>query len=336
MMKLHERLDISLEAVDQTMADVILSDRDLPADSIIRDNVLRMIRAGGKRLRPMLVLIGGRFGSRHDEKQAKLMRTAVLLEYMHMASLVHDDIIDEADMRRGDLALHRRTDEYTAALIADYMIARALEWTIHTPDGADEGQDEEDHQVSGHLAALASQLCLGEYGQMRNAYRFDISLRDYLQKTRQKTALLMASCLRAGAEVTGADVQTQNLLYRIGDALGMAFQIQDDILDLVQTDEKLGKPAGADLRSGNITLPVLYALEIPGLGEDIRELGPDTADTVYEDIIERIRASSALARSEEIRDVYLERARRAIGKLEHYPAHQDLLVLLDYLSNRPS
>ncbi|GFR36990.1 heptaprenyl diphosphate synthase component II [Insulibacter thermoxylanivorax] len=327
-MKLHERLDIPLSVIDEAMADVILSDPDLPSSSIIRDSVLRLIASGGKRLRPMLVIIGGRFGRK--TKESKLLRTAVLMEYLHMASLVHDDIIDGARMRRGEIALHRRTGVYTAALIADYMIARALEWTQTAYD-----EDSEDEQRLSHeLAALASQLCLGEYRQMRCAFDFDITLRLYVAKTRQKTAMLMASCLKAGAEAAQADERTAELLYRIGDALGMAFQIQDDILDFVQSDEALGKPAGADLRNGNITLPVLLALQDPELGDAIRRLHPQSLQKEFDEVISAIAASPAIEKAMRIRDRYTEYAERLLRKLHHFPAHEDLTVMLHALSNR--
>jgi len=330
-MKLHERLHISLTEIDTALEQVVLTDLDLPHPSVISDGVLKLIRSGGKRLRPILVLIGGRFGVTAGKEDTRLkrdlLRSAVLMEYVHMASLVHDDIIDEADTRRGEPALHRQTDVRTAMHIADYMIARVMEWS-----SSNAIEDEQD-PLEG-LVALVAQLCLGEYGQMEQAYNFDQSIRQYLRKTRNKTAVLMAACLKAGAEVAGADDETIRLLYRIGDYLGMAFQIQDDILDYTQDERTLGKPAGSDLRSGNITLPVLYALERPALAAKIRSLTKTSSESDYAYAIAAILASPACAEAAALRDRYIDRAEQLIDRLAHYPAHHDLKVLLQQLAQR--
>lgn len=330
-MKLHEALGVPLAAIDAAMEEVVLTDADLPAASVIRDSVLQLIRSGGKRLRPMLVLIGGRFGGAAETNQGRLMRTAVLLEFLHMASLVHDDVIDQAWTRRGAPALHRKTGVHAAVHIADYMIARALEWSAA---GEEDGRDDGAVRILASLAALAAQLCLGEYGQLHNRFNFDASIEDYVLKTRQKTALLMAACLRAGAGAAGADEDTASLLCELGDDFGMAFQIQDDILDFTQTSEALGKPAGSDLRNGNITLPVLYALEDPEAGQAIRSLGTDSPEEAFHAAIERIGRCGAIQRSAALRDQYIVRAEARIERLRHMPAHRDLLVLLSYFSGR--
>jgi heptaprenyl diphosphate synthase len=328
-MKLHEELGIDLAAVDAAMELVVAEDADLPADSPIRDGVLELVRSGGKRLRPMLVLTGGRFGpsSAVSDVDGKLLRIAVLMEYLHMASLVHDDIIDEAETRRGAVALHRKTGVTAAVHTANYMMARALEW-------ASEGGVDAVH--SAELTSLAAQLCVGEYGQLRNRYNFDATLDAYLEKTRNKTALLLASCLLAGARAAEADRRTAETLYAFGDALGMSFQIQDDILDFTASAETLGKPAGADLRSGNVTLPTLFALELPGLGDDIRKLREDTPEETYRDIVARIAESDAIARAAALRDEYADRARRLADELRRFPAHASLLAILRRFAARRS
>lgn len=385
-MKLHERLQVPVAEIDAAMEQVVLTDPDLTDSPAVSDSILGLIRSGGKRLRPILVMIGGRFGrtdrdgyageaanaadaggrpvdsdalgtawadgsadnggaehvpaaqdrtyghtgsgfAADPQLKARLIRTAVLMEYIHMASLVHDDIIDGAATRRGKPSLHTVTGVPTAVRIADYMIARAMEWYSSHDAG-------EDFSPAGKVAQLVAQLCIGEYRQLEHAYNFDQNFRQYLRKTRQKTAVLMAACLTAGAEAERADKETIRTLHRVGDAMGMAFQIQDDILDLTQDDRTLGKPAGSDLRSGNITLPVLCALQYPKLAADIRALSPASSDSEYRRVIENIVASPACEQAAAVRDRYIRLAERWIGRLSRYPAHQDLLILLHHLAKR--
>ena len=246
-----------------------------------------LINAGGKRLRPLMVVLGSRFGESGHEPA--VMKTAVLLEYLHMASLVHDDIIDQSDMRRGRPTLHETTDVQTAVHIGNYMIARAIEWAAGhpggDPDGSSENVSEDEAYRLAELAALVTELCMGEYDQLHHRFDFGLTMEQYLEKTRCKTALLMAHCLKAGAEAAHADAGTAERLFQFGESLGMAFQIQDDLLDFTKPKEAIGKPAGADLRNGNITLPVLYALNDPTLAPKIRQLGPHSAAADMDDVI---------------------------------------------------
>ncbi|TLS51948.1 polyprenyl synthetase family protein [Paenibacillus antri] len=328
-MKLHEALGIDLAAVDAAMVRVVTEDADLPKDSPIANGVLELVRSGGKRLRPMLVLTGGRFGPAVNAPDAadKLLRLAVLMEYLHTASLVHDDIIDEAETRRGVMTLHRKTDVMTAVHTANYMTARAIEWA---------GDGGVDAAHSAELTSLAAQLCIGEYGQLRNRFNFDVTMDAYLEKTRNKTALLIASCLQAGAAAAGATPEVAKTLYAFGDALGMSFQIQDDILDFSASAEALGKPAGADLRSGNVTLPTLFALDVPGLGDAIRGLREDAPESAFQDVVRRIAESEAMERAAALRDEYADRARRLADRLRRFPAHDSLLAILRHFTDRRS
>ncbi|MCI3922625.1 polyprenyl synthetase family protein [Paenibacillus sp. TRM 82003] len=326
-MKLHEALSIDLAAIDAAMESVVRTDPELPIDSPVAQGVLRLIRSGGKRLRPMLVQIGGRFGA--SGREERLMRIAVLLEFLHMASLVHDDVIDDADTRRGETTLHRATDIRTAVYAANYMMARAMEWAAQGDDGVEA-------ERSANLLSLVTQLCMGEYDQLHGRFDFGMTIKQYLQKTRRKTALLIASCLQAGALAADADKRTADLLYEFGDALGIAFQIQDDLLDFTQSAEKLGKPAGSDLRNGNVTAPVLYALELPGLGVDIRALRPESPEAAFRDIIARIAASDAIARTEALRAKYADRASRFAARLASHPTGPQLGILLDTFVHRTS
>lgn len=336
-MKLHEQLCIDIGAIDRMLRHVLESDEALSGSPDILDHALALIDAGGKRLRPMLALVGGRFGN--ASRQAYVMKAAAVLEYIHTASLIHDDIIDKSDLRRGKPTLHTKVGIAKAVFIANYMMARAVEWASDDwdvdKDSASSSSSSPSERDMGRIAELASlitELCLGEYGQLRDRFNFDLTLEQYLDKTRSKTALLMAHCLRAGAEAAEADSRTSELLYQFGEALGIAFQIRDDILDFAESVATIGKPAGADLRNGNVTLPVLLALKNHSLAERIRSLGAASSDEQFAEAISLIADSGAVEQAREFARSYTDRAAAIAEELSPHPAGADLLPLLRYFS----
>lgn len=261
------------------------------------------------------------------------MKLAAAAEYMHMASLVHDDIIDESDLRRGMPTLHETTGIEAAVHIGNYMMSRALEWAAsgaEAHEGREASASEEEQERAAELTSIISELCLGEYQQLANRFNFDLTLEQYLDKTRRKTALLMAACLSAGAKAAEASDHVVRLLYEFGEAVGMAFQIRDDVLDFRQPREVIGKPAGADLRKGNITLPVLLAMEDRETNALIRRLHADSSEEEMSEAIQRIMDSDAPERSLAFSRTYAVKAQEAIEQLSDYPAYRDLLVLKDY------
>lgn len=169
---------------------------------------------------------------------------------------------------------------------------------------------------------------------MEHAFDYEITMDQYLEKSLNKTALLMATCLRVGALSTESSEEVANLLYTFGEALGMSFQIQDDLLDFTQSEAVLGKPAGSDLRHGQVTLPVLYALQDPKLSPVIRAIGPDSSDTEVAQVLALIKRSDALARAEQVSQNYLDKAGAIVQQLSSYPAHADLDTLLQYFADR--
>ncbi|MGM1047204.1 heptaprenyl diphosphate synthase [Paenibacillus uliginis N3/975] len=322
-MKLHEALNVDINRVNREIEQIVKHDPDLSRSSVVAKSVLELIRSGGKRLRPLMVLVGSRFGPKSVGR--KQWQLAAAAEFIHAASLVHDDVIDRSDLRRGQPAMHLKTGVSQAVHIGSYMSLRIVELL---------SQYASDQERYVHdLSSIAStQLCIGEYQQMAHAFDYDQTLEQYLEKSRNKTALLMATCLRTGALSSGCESQTADLLYEFGECLGMHFQIQDDLMDFTQDAATLGKPAGSDLRHGQVTLPVLFALQDPALSGMIRSIGPDSPDPDIEQVLEAIRQSGALEKTVEFSRSYLERANAIIGQLSGFPAHEDLKVLLHYFS----
>ncbi|AIQ50464.1 polyprenyl synthetase family protein [Paenibacillus sp. FSL R7-0331] len=324
-MKLHEALHIDLNQINREIENLVARDKDVPKKSQLAQSILQLIGSGGKRLRPLMVIVGGRFGRKPPGRRTLQLSAAA--EFIHAASLIHDDIIDDAGLRRGEAALHVKTGVLSAVHIGNYMSARVIELlSKYTGD--------KNRYVHDLSSVATAQLCLGEYQQMEHAFNYDMTLEQYLEKSLNKTAMLMATCLRVGALSTESPGEVAQLLYRFGEALGMSFQIQDDLLDFTQSAEKLGKPAGSDLRHGQVTLPVLFALQNPALDPEIRRIGPDSSEEEISHVLGLITASDALTRTAGVSQSYLDQAAAIVQQLSEYPAHADLETLLQYFAGR--
>jgi heptaprenyl diphosphate synthase len=257
-------LEEALGRVEQSLVGAIAA-----GDPFLAEVASHLVSAGGKRLRPALVVtaatVGGTTvavdGADGHRVTDDVIEGGVAVELVHLGSLYHDDVIDEAEYRRGVQSVNARWGNLVAILAGDFLLARASE--IAASLGT---------EVAGLLARTISQLCEGEVGQLR--YAFDPSRPEpaYLTSIAGKTASLMSTSARVGAIVSGAPRPWIDALTAYGHALGMAFQIWDDVRDLVCDDEHLGKPAGHDMVEGTYTLPVLRALAVPGVGDDLRAL----------------------------------------------------------------
>ncbi|AZS13597.1 polyprenyl synthetase family protein [Paenibacillus lutimineralis] len=324
-MKLDEALDISLRAVDREIQNIVKYDSDVPRSSMLAQSIIGQLRSGGKRIRPLMVIVGSRFGKPQDKR--KIWQLAAAAEFIHAASLIHDDIIDNSPLRRGQPALHVTLGVNEALHVGNYMSARVVE-LISTYSA------ERERYAYDLSSLVTTQLCIGEYQQLTHLYDYDVTIEEYIEKSKNKTAQLMAACLRIGALAAGADDVTADLLYSFGEKLGISFQIRDDILDFTQSSEKLGKPAGSDLRHGQVTLPVLFALQNEALAPMIRDVSTDTPPHLIDPVITAIQQSDALDKTEQLSNRYLDEAAALIDQLSEYPAHKDLRVLLHYFGGR--
>ncbi|WP_153720273.1 polyprenyl synthetase family protein [Sporosarcina cascadiensis] len=289
---------------------------------IVRQASLHLLKAGGKRIRPIFVILAAQFGNYSLNNASKV---AVSLELIHMASLVHDDVIDDSDMRRGLETVKAKWNNRVAMYAGDFIFSRAL-----TSIGGIEKES-----VHGILAETMLEICKGEIIQIDFQRQTDQNLRDYLQRIKRKTALLLASSCELGALSANADIETVRKLRRYGYFTGMAFQIVDDILDIISTDSQLGKPAGSDLLNGHITLPILYI-------KDDEEFKPymeqaftgNMPEEERQQMLQYIRQSSAIEKAQHVSDLYLAKALKELEGLSDGKSKKALIQIADFIGQR--
>jgi heptaprenyl diphosphate synthase/octaprenyl-diphosphate synthase len=224
-----------------------LLERTASRSALLAASGAHIVSAGGKRLRAALVLLSARLGS-YDAARAS--RPAVAMELLHAASLVHDDLVDNAGQRRGRVTVHERWDNDVALMLGDYFFALA----------AHELAGEPDPRIIRFYASAAQTLVEGELSPVTLLEPMDTALAQYFTKIGSKTAVLFETACKAGIAVAGGDEAQIAALASYGYDLGLAFQIVDDVLDFTGDEALLGKPAGNDLREGTLTLPLIYAV----------------------------------------------------------------------------
>ncbi len=244
--------DLKQKIVAATLAESAAIEKALidnlqPNLALIRQVGGHLLFAGGKRLRPLLMVLAARLCG-HADPDA--VRYSVIFEYLHTATLLHDDVVDGADLRRGQPVANKVWDAPTAVLTGDYLLARALSLATATGNPA----------VVEVIAAITEEMAQGELRQLVFKGNLALTEEAYFEVIRGKTAVLFEAACKVGALVAGAVAPLVEALGNYGFALGMAFQIADDMLDYTQETAVLGKRVGADLREGKLTLPVIHAL----------------------------------------------------------------------------
>jgi len=266
-------------------------------------------------MRPALTIISGSYG----QPKPHLTDVAAAIELLHMATLVHDDIIDEVALRRGTPTAQAKYGKDIAVYPGDFLFVKSLQLIAEA-------------QAGSHLSELTRILqfiCESEVNQYSDRYNVSPSLLKYLRRIRGKTAMMFALSAAAGAKYAECNDTVVKSLAKYGLYFGMAFQIQDDILDLVSTEENLGKPAGSDLKEGIYTLPVIFALQDKNTGTKIRGLLDRSPDhqAIWE-IVQLITACGAMEKSREVMRWYLAKAEEAMARLPENANAVTLQLLL--------
>jgi heptaprenyl diphosphate synthase len=314
---LEREIRAQLDQVEADLDKAVRSDTDF-----VTEASSYLVRAGGKRFRPMMVLLGGRFG---DPADSRLVQGAVAIEIVHLATLYHDDVIDEADYRRGIPSVNSRWDNTVAILTGDFLFARASEIS------SDLG-----NEVTKLLARTIAILSDGQIREVAASGRTDQTEAAYMEIIRRKTAMLIATSCRLGGMLSNAAPETIERLDDFGMALGLAFQLSDDIMDVISTEAELKKEPGQDMREGVYTLPVLYALEDGEAARELRDLlapGPPEGERLSR-ALDLVRSDGSLARAREAVTQWVHRSKRLAEGLPHGSAQEAFLHIADFIAVR--
>lgn len=313
-----------LNRVDERVAQAARLDYPIAADMIAE-----IVRAGGKRLRPLVLLLAGRaYGYDLDA----LVTAAAGVELLHVASLVHDDTVDRAGLRRGKPTLNSMLSSGAVILIGDYLFAQSAVLAAAT----------QSPRVVAVFASTLADICDGELCEIFDAHRLDQSRADYERRIFGKTASLFAGSAEMGAILGNAPESHIQALRAFGRDIGLAFQIVDDVLDLREGTAGIGKPAGQDLRQGTVTLPtMLYAAQVPPDSAESELLkaviaGDVTDEASLDAVIIAIRASGALAAALDDAERYVDRAKARLEIVPDAETRALLAELADFAVTRVS
>jgi octaprenyl-diphosphate synthase len=285
-------------------------------DPAVEPYVAYAIESHGKRLRPALALLaGGATGS----IRAEHANLAVIVELIHAATLVHDDILDHAELRRNQPTANARWGNSLAVLLGDCLFAHALRLAAAF----------DDNRMCRRIADAASEVCSGEIIQTQRRFDLHLSVPDYFRILEKKTGALFAVATELGALLNGASTEIQTALHQFGMRLGTAYQIYDDCVDLAGEEDKVGKTLGSDLRRGKLTLPVLHLLQTSDAAERARLCGMivEGREEDIRSLIDTTVASGAVQYAVATGRRMLEEARECLQTLAHSPHRESLTSL---------
>jgi heptaprenyl diphosphate synthase len=294
------------------------------ADAIMTDPLTHLFTAGGKRFRPVFTVLSAQIGPHPDATEVTI--AGAVIELVHLATLYHDDVMDEAEVRRGAPTANVRWSNNVAILAGDYLFATASRLVSRLGP-----------EAVRLIAETFAQLVTGQMRETRGVAGGADSIEHYLKVVYEKTACLISAAGEFGAMFSGADEDQVQRLSRLGGLVGTAFQISDDIIDIDSDSHESGKLPGTDVREGVHTLPMLYALAEPGPeGARLRELlaGPVEDDDAVSEALTLLRASPGMAKAKNFLAQYTAKAHHELALLPEVPARQAMEALVDYTISR--
>ena len=283
-----------------------------------------LFAAGGKRIRPALVLLAAKVGTYDLER---LVPAAMAVELTHAATLVHDDVIDRATVRRGRPTVAARLGDEPAIVVGDFYFAKAYEQAANT----------QSPEVVTILADAVMKICAGEVRQQAIRHHYNATLDEYMPRIEAKTATLLAACCDIGALLGGLKADTRAHLRDYGRLLGLAFQIADDVLDYTGTEDEVGKPIGHDVAEGFATLPLMLAMDEPPIAGRLSSLlssGHALSAAQAAQVVALVRSSRGPQRAIERAQSLATNARRELDAIDDGDALQTLLSLTNYVVSR--
>lgn len=300
----------------------------LHSDHLLTQTMLDYIfETRGKGIRPLLVFLAAGMFSDGRKLPEESHLAAMLIEMVHTASLVHDDVIDEADLRRGQPSVNAKWHSKRSVIIGDYILAKSF--SVGMQHGA--------YDIVAYVTTGIGALCEGELIQSEQNDLLEMTREIYCDIIYKKTATLIGTSCGAGAMSAGAPIEVVNAMRQFGDNVGMAFQIKDDILDYSPSD-KTGKPLGGDLREGKITLPLLLLLESAGgtkrseIKRHLREAG--TSHESLEYLLDMVVGQGGLEGAAKVMETYVQKARELLKAFPPSVYRDSLDQLCQYIADR--
>lgn len=324
---LKENSQVILDSINDNLS--IIEPEGLSEASIY------LTKAGGKMLRPSLTLItseavGGNKGS--------TVQTAAAIELIHTFSLIHDDIMDKDDMRRGKPSVHKVWGEPIAILAGDTLFSKAFEMIITS-----KGDESTSEQINKTLAAVADscvKICEGQASDMSFEGDFSVKEDAYMDMIFKKTGALIAGATKSGAIMGGADEKTIDSMYEYGKLIGLAFQIQDDYLDVISDEESLGKPIGSDIAKGKMTLMVVKALSEANEVDSERLVeilkNPNSSQDEVDEAIEIFNKYGSIQYAHDVAQLNVNKAKELLEILPDSEAKTSLSLIADFVLSRKS
>lgn len=314
--RLYRHMNREIEQIDRFLSTRVQTDHP-----VIEAASKQLLEAGGKRIRPAFVLLSAGFG---QTKDIRLTKVAASLELIHMASLVHDDVIDDATLRRGKPTVMERYDERVAMYTGNTLFGEAIRLVseIDSPD------------VMQIMADTMELICVGEINQIQDQYDWAQSPKRYLDRIARKTALLIETSCAAGAVVSGASPDVVKQLRLFGYDIGMAFQMTDDLLDFTAKSFQLGKPVGEDLKHGHKTLPLFYSAENPEFFDRLQQVSHSSDYALTHTLVREVQRNGTLERSQRTIDRYVNRAIRRLDGLPDVADKRSLIEIAEYIGKR--
>lgn len=279
--------------------------------------------AGGKRIRPAIVLLVAQATNPKKFIFSEQRRLAEITEIIHTASLMHDDVVDECDTRRGVNTVHNKFSTKIAVLAGDFLFAQSS-WYLANLNNL---------EVVKNISKVITDFAEGEIRQGANNFNIDISIDEYVEKSFYKTASLIAASCKGAAILSHSDENTQNKFYLYGKHLGLAFQIIDDILDITGSKKSLGKPAGSDLKNGNLTSPLMFALtENKELYYLVTREFRNQED--IKQTINIIKTTNSLKKAKDLAEEHIQAALNALGNTYNCEVDHTLKLISQYITSR--
>ncbi|MBC2705548.1 polyprenyl synthetase family protein [Desulfobacula sp.] len=312
-------------APDLKKVEIALEHHLKPNVELVRQIASHLLFSGGKRLRPLLMIHSARLCGYNRGFEIKF---SIIFEYLHAATLLHDDVVDEADIRRGKKAAHTKWSASKVVLTGDFLLARALDIAAKTKEP----------DIISVIAKITRDMSQGEIDQLTKKGKLDLSEREYLEVIERKTAVLIQGACQSGAILAKAEKEKKAALNQYGFHLGMAFQMVDDLLDYTASAKDLGKNPGADMREGKLTLPLIHSLanassEDKAWMQDAisaAEFNPEQ----FEKLKEKLTAYKGIEYTRKRAQEHVQKAKACLDGFEDCQSKQLLCLIADYSIER--